>query len=208
MDLDTLLAFEGMTRSAATLLLIALGLITCFAGYRLFRVLLAVYGFALGAGLGAVMASSFADGQLLLTLAGAVLGGLAGAVLMVVLYFVGVFGVGTVAGALLVNLLAGAVGVDVPILVLFVAGPIGGLLAMLVQRVAIVLATALAGAWAVVGSGAALVGGPSVPLTTLYGRPGIWHSADLPYLGSLLLWLALAAAGTTVQLLTTANRDT
>jgi hypothetical protein len=208
MDPGTLLAVEGMTRPAIALVLIALGLISCFAGYRLFRVLLALYGFALGAGLGAVMASSFAGEQLLLTLAGAAIGGLAGAVLMVVLYFVGVFGMGAVAGALLVNLLAGAVGFDIPIVLLFVVAPIGGLLAMLLQRVAIVLATALAGAWAVIGVGAALVGGPSVPLTTVYGRPGIWHGADLPYLGSLILWLALAAAGTLVQLLTTADRDT
>jgi hypothetical protein len=207
MDPGTLTAFEDMTRPAVSLILIVLGLITCFAGYRLFKALLAVYGFVLGAALGAVLASSFAGGQLLLTLAGAGLGGLVGAALLVVLYFVGVFGVGAVAGALLANLLAGAIGIDMPVLVLLVAAPVGGLLAMLLQRVAVILATALAGAWAVVGGGAALVGGPSVPLTAICGRPGIWHSADLPYFGGLILWLALAAAGAVVQLLTTADEN-
>ena len=38
--------------SAVALLAIAVGLVTCFAGYRLFRVILALYGAALGAIIG------------------------------------------------------------------------------------------------------------------------------------------------------------
>ena len=78
------------------------GLLACFAGYRLFRVVLAVFGFILGA-LGA--SSLFGAGDTLYMVLAALGGGLAGALVMIAAYFVGVALVGAAFGAVIVILI-------------------------------------------------------------------------------------------------------
>src|SRR4051812_5887414 len=64
------------------------GLMACFAGYRLFRVVLGVYGFIFGAATVTTMVGGAAS-PFTLALAG-LAGGVCGALLMVAAYFVGV----------------------------------------------------------------------------------------------------------------------
>src|SRR6187551_3788038 len=79
------------------------GLLACFAGYRLFRVVLGLYGFIFGA---AVTTSVMGASHTMVALAAAALvGGLVGAGLMVAAYFIGVGLVG--AGLSLLALNAG-----------------------------------------------------------------------------------------------------
>ena len=76
------------------------GAITCFAGYRLFRFVLAIWGFILGAGIG----SSMMGGDSAIAMIGAGLaGGLLGALALVFAYFVGVALVGAGLGALVTS---------------------------------------------------------------------------------------------------------
>jgi hypothetical protein len=132
---------------AAILLVIAAGL-TCFAGYRLFRIVLAIWGFILGASIGSSMmgvANPFA-----MVLAG-VVGGVLGALALVFAYFMGVALLGAGLGALIghVTWTQFATG-DPPaalIIGLAIAGAIG---AMVLQRYVIVVGTAFAGAWMMV----------------------------------------------------------
>jgi hypothetical protein len=198
----------GLGRGLVTLISIALGLLTCFAGYRLFRLLLAVYGFVLGAVVGLAMASGLTGGETLWVIAGALIGGLTGAVLLVLLFFVGIFVIGAAGGALLANLVGGGLAWDVPALVTVLAAVAGGVLALFLQRFGIVAFTALNGAWAVVGGVAALFTGRALELSVMLGRLDAWEGADLPYLVGLIAWLGLALIGAAVQLATTSHEET
>src|SRR6476646_10949082 len=82
------------------ILLVVGGALACFAGYRLFRVVLAIHGFILGS----ILASSTMG---ITNTAGmvvaAVLGGIVGAVILVFAYFVGIALVGAGLGALVAH---------------------------------------------------------------------------------------------------------
>ena len=83
------------------------GLVACFFGYRLFRIVLAFTGFVLGA----LLASSVfgvSDTWAMLIAAG--IGGLVGAGVMMAAYFVGVALTGAALGAVAANLLFAATG--------------------------------------------------------------------------------------------------
>ena len=84
----------------AAVVLVLSGLLACFAGYRLFRVVLAIYGFILGA---AIASSIMGPGESTAIIVGAVVGGLAGALLLNLATFVGVALIGAAAGALLLH---------------------------------------------------------------------------------------------------------
>ena len=72
---------------AAAIVLVIGGAIACFAGYRLFRTVLAIYGFILGA----LMASSMMGSTNTVgMIAAAIVGGIAGAIVLTFAYFVGI----------------------------------------------------------------------------------------------------------------------
>jgi hypothetical protein len=181
--------------------------LACFAGYRLLRLLLAVYGFLLGAAIGLSVANGLSSGQTLWLAAGVLLGGVGGALVLVLLYFVGVFALGAAGGALLAHLVGGGLSWEVPGLVTILAAVLGGLAALLLQRVGIVAFTALNGAWAIIGGIATLLTGRALETSVLLGRLRAWESADLPYLIGLIAWLSLAAIGAAVQLATTSDAE-
>jgi hypothetical protein len=85
---------------AAVLFLVG-GAMACFAGYRLFRYVLGINGFIIGA----LVATSAMSASNTWTLAvAAIVGGVVGAVLMIAAYFVGVALVGAGVGAMAVHL--------------------------------------------------------------------------------------------------------
>jgi hypothetical protein len=190
----------------AALLLVAGGTLACFAGYRLLRLVLAIYGFILGAMIASsVMGVSNATGMIV----AAVLGGFVGALVLVLAYFAGVALVGAGLGALLVHLAwkqyqAG----DPPawlVIALAAAGAVG---AMVLRRYVIVFATAFGGAWTMILGGLALAGDPKAP--RLASASDVWilypTSAVAGNRWALAAWLALGAIGTMVQLRVTARK--
>jgi hypothetical protein len=171
----------------------------CFAGYRLFRLVLGVYGFILGA----LLASAFigAGSTWTLVLAAAA-GGAAGALVLFAGYFVGVALIGAGVGYLLVNLAWKPFGGDPHWAVVLVVAAVGAIAAMKFQRYVIILATAFAGAWTMLIGAAALMAGPgaraasaSSDVFVVYpnytGPNGTWV---------YVAWLAVALTGTYVQL--------
>lgn len=191
----------------AAVLSIALGLLNCFFGYRIFKVLLGIYGFGLGMVVGFLVADTVAQGRVPWPVVGAVVGGVVGATLLVLLYFLGVFVVGAVAGALLANLVGTALGIPMPDLVILIVAAVVGIIALVLQRAAIILATAFSGAWGVVGGTALLLTGRTAFLVNPLSRPQAWHRPSSPLLvGGLVLWLALGIAGAVVQFRTTAEK--
>jgi len=135
-----------------------LGIVVCLYGYRIFKILLAilgfVVGFALSAAAGIAQTGSEAAGLLL-----GCGGGIICAFLFRLLYPVGVFLFGAViCGA------AGGIGCDDAVAGI-VFGLIGGVLALVIQKFAIILLTAFAGAEAIISSFAFFIfGNELIPL--------------------------------------------
>src|SRR6187399_3286867 len=79
----------------AAVILLAGGLVACFAGYRMFRLVLGIYGFILGALLATSVAGASSTGTLVIT---AIVGGAIGAVILNLAYFLGVVLLGAAIG--------------------------------------------------------------------------------------------------------------
>ena len=139
----------------AAAILLGGGIISCFFGYRLFRTVLAIFGFILGA---LAASSLFGVSDTGLMLVAAVVGGLVGAFVLITAYFVGVALAGAGLGAVIANLVfsAGDRDPSVFIVILFsVAGAVG---ATYLQRYFIIVGTAFGGAWTMIVGAMALVG--------------------------------------------------
>jgi hypothetical protein len=186
----------------AGLLLVLGGALSCFAGYRLFRVVLGIYGFVLGAMLASsMMAASNSVGMVV----AALVGGLVGALALVFAYFVGIALVGAGLGALVAHVLwgyFGSGGGDPPpiaVIVLSLAGSIG---AMLLQRYVIIVATAFGGAWTMILGGLTLASGRGGPRLAPTGDVWILYPlTPAPGQGWVpIAWIGLGLIGTAAQL--------
>jgi hypothetical protein len=182
----------------AALVLVAGGFVACLAGYRLFRIVLAIYGFILGA----LVASSIpGPGETLPLIVAALVGGLLGALVLNVAYFAGVALVGAGAGAIVLFLLWSRVGHgDPPVLLVITCAALGAIAATLLQQFVIVLATAFGGAWTVLVGALALSGGAASAARS----SGVWIvyplSLDPGRRWTIAVWLVLGAIGAAVQL--------
>lgn len=188
----------------AAVILVISGAVACFGGYRLFRIVLGVYGFILGAMVTSSVMGTSSTGALVLA---AVVGGLIGAVLMIAAYFVGVGLIGAALASLAVHLVWRVIGGDPPTVLLIIMAVLGALGALSVARYVAVIGTALAGSWTMIVGGLALSGRKfdSLPVTSeniwvVYGAgplPGNWMVIGV--------WILLALAGAAVQLSTTSK---
>src|SRR5437870_3406038 len=132
--------------SAAIALVIG-GAIACFAGYRLFRVVLAIYGFIAGAMLGSSMMGS---GNTIGMMIAALFGGLIGAVVLFFAYFVGIALIGAGLGALVIHVAWAQVNTgDPPALIVLLFATLGTVAALVLQRYVIIVGTAFSGAWTI-----------------------------------------------------------
>src|SRR5262245_46362038 len=128
---------------AAAVLLLG-GVVSCFFGYRFFRIVLALGGFIVGALLASsIMAASNPTGMLI----AAGVGGLIGAGILCAAYFVGVLLVGAGLGALVANLAFSAANNFPHLLVVVGCAIAGAVAAMYLQRWFIIVGTGFGGAW-------------------------------------------------------------
>ena len=183
---------------AAALFLVG-GVLACFVGYRVFRLVLAIYGFVLGA----LMATSvLAPVESSWTLVAAIVGGFAGAAILVLAYFVGVAFVGAAIAALLVHLAWTRIGGEPHPLVVILACVLGALASMSVQRYVIVFGTAFAGAWTALAGVLLLMGNKLVQAAAAKGD--VWLAYPLNPAPDqrwvLWAWLVIGVLGTLVQL--------
>jgi uncharacterized protein DUF4203 len=181
------------------------GLLACFAGYRLFRLVLTVYGFILGAAMASsVMGTSSSVGMVV----AAIVGGLVGALIMFAAYLVGVALVGAALGALVAHIIWSFVGTDPHPLVVVAFSILGAIGAMAVQRHVIIVATALGGAWTLIVGVMAFLGNRAAMTAAETGNVWIIYPLD-PAPGRrivIVIWLALALAGLVTQLGVTGKR--
>jgi hypothetical protein len=181
-------------------LLVLVGALTGFAGYRWFRVVLALLGFILGALMSSsLMGISNTAGMVM----AALVGGLAGAAILLFAYFVGIALIGAVIGALVAApVVWAAFGTGDPpwqlVVALAMAGAFG---AMFVQRYVIIVTTAFVGALTLVlGIVAAIDRGAVVAKSA--SRVSIFYPTIAPpgHPWVPYAWVILGLAGTAVQL--------
>lgn len=191
-------------QAPAAIILLVGGLLACFAGYRIFRVVLGIYGFILGA----LFASNVIGGEQssAMMLAAAIGGGLVGALLLIAAYFVGVALIGAGLGAGAANLLGAAFGREPHIVVVVVLAVIGALAALRLQRYVIVVATAFGGAQTVVVGAAALMGNRVAASTAARAIYTVYPLNPMPdTVLDAMAAIVLGIAGIAVQLMVTAK---
>ena len=178
------------------ILSMVLGLVACFAGYRLFRVVLAVAGFIAGALLAGGLFWTFVPQQpeFLVVIVG-LIGGIVGAALLGFFYFAGVFVAGVALGVLLGSVISINLGWE-RVLACILLGLLFGVLALALQKILIVVATAFIGAWAVLG-GVVLLLGWAVPMELVRQPPAFWSMGWGTWF--LIAWLILGGFGVAVQ---------
>lgn len=189
----------------AAIVLLLGGLLSCFAGYRVFRTVLGIYGFILGA---LLASSAVAADETAWMILAAIAGGLVGAMVLIFAYFLGVALLGAGIGAFVAHLIWAGLGRDPHLFMVIVFAVAGALAALALQRYVIIGATGFAGAWTALVGALALAGGATAAEAA--ARPDVWIPYVLdPAPGQrwvIAAWLALGVVGVVVQLSITAGR--
>jgi len=183
----------------AALVLLAGGFLACFLGYRLFKVVLAVFGFIIGA---LAASSVFGATDTTPMVIAAIVGGIAGGALLLAAYFVGVALVGAGIGALLVNVVWTQIEGDPHPAVVILFSIAGAVVAPWLQRYVIILGTAFGGAWTLLVGGLAVMGDAGPLKAAAAGD--VWVAYPLnPAPGMRWLpwaWFGIGVLGTLVQM--------
>lgn len=177
------------------------GLITCLAGYRFFRFVLAILGFIIGAAIGSSM---MGVGSALYMIVAGLVGGVLGALTLVFAYFAGVALIGAGVGALIVHVAWSQFGQqDPPSVVLIAASVLGAIVATALQRYVIVIGTSFIGAWLLVVGSIAASGRLGTPATRA-AAGDVWILYPLaPAPGQRWVvgaWIIAGLVGTAIQL--------
>ena len=182
----------------AAIVLLLGGIVGCFFGYRLFRIVLAITGFIVGAGLAS---SIFGMSDTWPMIAAAVVGGLIGAAILFFAYYAGVALTGAVLGAVVANV-AFAAGDRAPsVLAVIALAVIGAALAMYLQRYFIIVGTAFGGAWTMIVGGMALLGDRQALQAAASNDVWVFYPLD-PAPGRRwipIAWIVLGLLGAAVQ---------
>jgi hypothetical protein len=183
---------------AAVVMLVG-GVVACFFGYRLFRIVLALFGFILGA-----LATSSVVGMsdTWPMIAAAIGGGLVGAAILIGAYFVGVALVGAGIGAVVANLAFAAGDRDPHYLAVVFCAVVGATAATYLQRYFVIVGTGFGGAWTIIVGTMAVIGDRTALAAAASGD--VWVAYPMnPAPGQQwvpIAWIALGVIGTAVQL--------
>jgi hypothetical protein len=187
----------GSFQAPAAIVLVLGGLLACFAGYRVFRIVLGIYGVILGA---LVASSAMGADQTWHMVAAAIVGGLLGALILILAYFVGVALIGGALGALVANLAWAAFGREPGLIVVIIFAVLGALGALALQRYVIIVATAYGGAQTAVVGAAALLARRTADAAS-HSVYRVYPIDPMPGTKlDLLAWLVLGTVGLIVQL--------
>ena len=182
---------------AAAGLAILAGAMNCFFGYRIFRLLLAMWGLILGAVAGVML--GMMDGRVVWIVVGGILGGVVGIFLMLLLYYVAIFLLGAYVGALGGVVLSAWLRFAPPNWMSAVGALAGGILAIFFQKMLIILGTAFVGA-ANVAWGIFTLAGRRFDITqeSLNNQQSLRQTIETNW-DVLITWCAISAAGIIIQ---------
>jgi hypothetical protein len=192
----------------AAILLVVSGALSCVAGYRLFKIILGIYGFVLGAMLASsAMGVTNTTGMIVASL----VGGVCGALLLMFAYFVGIALVGAGLGALVAHVAWSSFRTgDPPALAVVLLSVLGSIGAMFLQRYVIIVATAFGGAWTVIVGSLAIAGDRSAAAKAATATD-VWilYPTSAPgHAWVPIAWVILGLIGTGVQLGITGRKKT
>jgi len=191
-------------QAPAAIILLLGGLLSCFAGYRVFRFVLGFFGFVLGA---LLTSSVMGTEETVWMVVAALVGGLVGALILIAAYFVGVALIGAGVGALAVNLIWAALGREPHIVIVILFAIAGALGALALQRYVIITTTGFGGAWTAIVGALALIGDQLA--VEAAARNNVWLAYPMnPAPGQrwvIAVWLVLGLTGVIVQLTVTAK---
>jgi hypothetical protein len=142
------------------MILLFLSSLVAFAGYRLFLVLLPIYGFFVGLSIGAHSVQALFGDGFLSTTTSWVVGFFVGLLFAVLSYLFWAFAVAVVAGSLGYSLVAGFFGLfgaDLDVLVWIIGVVVGvvfafGAIVLNLQKAVVIVATAFLGAWGIIAT--------------------------------------------------------
>ena len=187
----------------ALVLLTLGGIIAWAAGYRLFRFVLTLFGFYIGALAGSALLGPSDRTMLIFAALG---GGAVGALIMFFGYFVGVALVGAGSGAFAVHMIWSRLGSDPHAFVVILAAVAGAAAAMALQRYVIIIVTAFAGGWTALWGVMRLFDSAGA----MARRPQVWmvYPLDLSPDGRWIVgaWAVLGLMGVFIQLRFTARQ--
>jgi len=171
------------------------GALSCFAGYRLFKLVLGINGFILGA----LTASSMMGPHNAVVLAiAALVGGLIGAAVLVLGYFMGVALVGAGLGVLAVNIVAWPFGGDPHWMFVLGGAIVGALIALSITRYVIIVGTAFGGAWTLLYGAFAIADDRTISIGKVWA---IYPLSPAPGRSWVVIaWFALGILGVFAQL--------
>jgi uncharacterized protein DUF4203 len=183
----------------AAIVLLLGGTVACFFGYRMFRLVLAIFGFIFGVfASSSIVAPSDTTSMLVVGL----VGGLIGAGILFAAYFVGVALFGAGLGALVANLVFSASGREPHFLVIAFCAVAGAAISMYLQRYVIILGTAFGGAWTIIVGSMALIGDRAAKAAVAANDVWVLYplnpAPDRQWLP--IAWVVLGLIGTGVQL--------
>lgn len=183
----------------AAIVLVLAGAVACFAGYRLFRVVLAVYGFILGAMLASSMMGISNHAGMIIA---AIIGGVAGALLFTFAYYVCIGLIGAGMGTFLLHVVWDYMkGTEPTTAAVIIASVAGAVIAMILQRYVIIVATSFSGAWTMIVGAFALLGNRAAERAAAAGNVWILFPFT-PAPGQrwvVVLWFVLGLLGLGVQ---------
>ena len=193
----------GFELFCATLIALLFGTFVCFAGYRFFIVLLPIWGFFFGFGLGAQAVQALLGDAFFGTVTSWSVGFVVAIVFAVFSYLFYIFGVAILAGSLGYGLgvaLMGAIGLQFGLITWLVGIVLGVVFAVVtimfnIQKYVIIIATGLGGAALAVGT--LLLGVEGMSLTELSSDPlkNMWQAAPV----WTIILIVMAIGGIVVQ---------
>ncbi len=192
--------YDGFITSFPFLILTLLfGILSCFWGYRAFKIVLGIVGFAAGAYLGASVGAFFTGGFGVVAVIAGLIGGLIGAALVSVVYYVGVFVLGALGGWVIYTMIAGAAGYGPQLILLLILAIAGGVLALFFQKFLIIVSTAFIGSWCIVSGGFSMLGSGFGPFDLFYAPIRLLRPVGGINTIVVICWVALGILGSIFQ---------
>jgi len=181
------------------ILTLLFGILSCFWGYRAFKIVLGVVGFAAGAYLGASAVAFFTGGFGVVAVITGLVGGLIGATLVSFVYYVGVFVLGALGGWVVYTMIAGAAGCGPRLILLVIPVLAGGILALFFQKFLIIVSTAFIGSWCIVSGGFSLLGSDFGPFDLFCAPVRLLRPVGGINTIVVICWVALGILGSIFQ---------
>ena len=187
----------GVGQVSALIVCVA-GILVCFCGYRLLKLTLGILGFIAGAYAGWQLGVYALGGSNVMALVCALVGGLIGTALYLCLYFLGVFLLGATAGAIVVAAYFNGTAHQAQPLVVLAGSVAFGLLALVAQKIMIVIATAFCGSYLIAAGIWPFIARGQNPSQVWLYPAHVSPSGSLGHV-ALAIWLVLGIVGASVQ---------